>query len=138
MPSGRRHYRVTLTDALQAHEEALRFGGRPGILDLGRIEAAVARPYSGYHRSLASKAAALFEAIATNHGFVDGNKRTAIYVTYLLIRRSRHDFWPQEGDPGFTITLEDLAVAVAKGEMRLPEITAWFAKRIIRDTGEVW
>lgn len=136
MPRGRRHYRVTLADAFAAHEEALRFGGRPGVLDVGRIEAAIARPYSGYHRSLASKAAALFEAIATNHGFVDGNKRTAIYVTYLLIRRSHHDISQLESDAGLTIPLEDLALAVATGEKRLPEITAWFQQRIVFDPGD--
>jgi death-on-curing protein len=66
----------------------LQFGGLPGVLDVGRIEAAISRPYSGYLRPIASKAAALFEAITNNHGFTDGNKRTALLLTDLLIKRS--------------------------------------------------
>ena len=81
MPSGKRHYRVTMSDAHGAHDLALEYGGRPGVLDAGRIEAAINRPYSGYFRPIASKAAALFEAMANNHGFVDG-----ILLTDLLIK----------------------------------------------------
>jgi len=58
---------------------------------LSRIEAAIARPYSGYYRPLHKKATALIEALVMNHGFVDGNKRTAYYLLDLLIRQSGYD-----------------------------------------------
>lgn len=64
------HYLVTQT------------GGSHGVRDLGLLEAAVARPRASYggvdlYEDVFTKAAALFESIARNHPFVDGNKRTA-------------------------------------------------------------
>jgi death on curing protein len=49
LPSGRAHYRVTLADALEAHDAALaQSGGRRGILNLDALQSALGRPYSGY------------------------------------------------------------------------------------------
>jgi death-on-curing protein len=53
-----------------AHDYALsRYGGLPGIRDLGLIESALARPYSGYYRPIEKKAAALVHSLTLNHGF---------------------------------------------------------------------
>ncbi|MDE2227921.1 MAG: type II toxin-antitoxin system death-on-curing family toxin [Alphaproteobacteria bacterium] len=79
---------MKLADAVAAHDRALAFGGLPGVRDRGSIEAAIARPYSGYYRSIARKAAALTHSLALNHGFIDGNKRTALYVVNLFLRKS--------------------------------------------------
>ncbi|MGH8487600.1 MAG: Fic family protein [Gammaproteobacteria bacterium] len=59
-------------------------GGCPGILNRGLIESALARPYDGWHRLIHQKAAALVHSFVKNHGFADGNKRTALYVADLL------------------------------------------------------
>ena len=83
-----RHYRVTWSDALHQHDEALEDGGRPGILNEHAVRSALARPYHGYHRRIHEKAAALLHGIVSNHGFVDGNKRTGLYLIELLLRRS--------------------------------------------------
>ena len=119
------HYTVTFADALEAHERALKFGGRHGVVSVDAIKSAIGRPYSGYHESLSAKAAALLHAVVQNHGFVDGNKRTALLVTTLLIRRS-----------GYQLTLEpderfdDTIVAVASGDMSFEELGAWFEPRL--------
>ena len=89
MPRNRRHYRIALGDAIGAHERTINeFGGRPGIQDIGRVEAAIGRPYNGYYRAIYRKAAALIQSVAINHGFIDGNKRTALILFYLLIEKS--------------------------------------------------
>lgn len=120
------HYRVTLEDVLAAHADAMRFGGgRQGILNLGGIESAIARPYSGYHRSIESKAAAILHALIQNHGFVDGNKRTAWLVTDYMIRRSGYHFIPQQDEH-----LDDTVVAVASGKIDMPELILWFRQRL--------
>ena len=62
------HYRLTLADALTAHDEAMRYGGRDGISSLHLIESALARPYSGYHRPIAQKVAAVLHSMVGNHG----------------------------------------------------------------------
>ena len=68
--------------------------GTDGILDMGLVESALARP-----RNLASYSASdVFDLaaeygydIARNHGFVDGNKRTAYVVTLLFLVLNGHD-----------------------------------------------
>ena len=60
-------------------DNALKDGGDPGILNANALKSAIARPYHGYHRRIHKKAAALVHGIVSNHGFVDGNKRTALY-----------------------------------------------------------
>ena len=120
-----RHYRVTLSDVMAAHDEALSYGGRPGVLNLSGIQSAIGRPYSGYHRQIARKAAALLKSLAQNHGFVDGNKRTALLVTLLMIERC-----------GYLLTLaadewiDDVVVAVAEGKMDFDALVVWFAHRL--------
>jgi death-on-curing protein len=69
---------LTLEDALYIHAEQIRlFGGAAGVRDLGLIEAALLRPQTGYYATVLEQAAALWESLAMNHGFVDGNKRVA-------------------------------------------------------------
>lgn len=120
-----RHYRVTLADVLAAHDKALTYGGRAGTLSIDVIASAIGRPYSGYHRRIERKAAALLHALVRNHGFVDGNKRTALLVTDLLIRRS-----------GYTLALhaedrfDDVVVEIAEGRMDMEVVTAWFRERL--------
>lgn len=114
-----------MADAIRAHDEALTFGGREGISSLHLIASALARPYSGYHPSLASKAAALLHSMVGNHGFVDGNKRTAWLLTEILIERSGWHLAVPEDEP-----VDDLVVAVAAGEVAMPELVVWFRARL--------
>jgi death on curing protein len=122
-----RHYLVTLADVLAAHDEALTYGGRAGILNLSGIESAIGRPYSGYHRPIARKAAALLESLAQNHGFVDGNKRTALLVTLLMIERSGYNLGlaPEE-------RIDDIVVSVADHQLTFDDLVVWFEAHLSR------
>ena len=132
MPNGRRHYRLTLDDALAAHEQALRFGGLPGVVNLGSIESAIARPYSSYHRAIRSKAAALVESMAGNHGFTDGNKRTTLLLLNLLLERSGYRLTPSEGDGSIQKEVEYMILDVARKQLSFDDLVEWFRKRITR------
>jgi death-on-curing protein len=121
------HYRVTLADAMTAHDKALTFGGREGITSLHLIESAPGRPYSGHHRTIAAKAAALLESMVGNLGFVDGNKRTAWLLAELLVARSRHHLDIVEGE-----RIDDFVVSVAAGAMEFKEIEQWFRLRLVK------
>lgn len=69
---------LTLDEVLRIHEVLIEtFGGSPGVRDLGLIESALLRPQTGYYADIIEEAAALWESLAMNHGFVDGNKRVA-------------------------------------------------------------
>ena len=122
-----RHYRVTLVDVISAHDEALKYGGRAGILNLGSVQSAIGRPYSGYHRTIAQKAAALLESLARNHGFVDGNKRTALLATLLLLERSNYDLTLSQQE-----RIDDVVVTVADGLMAFDDLVLWFNLHLSR------
>lgn len=103
----------------------MRYCGREGVGSLHLIESALARPYSGYHRPIARKASAVLESMVNNHGFIDGNKRTAWLLTELLIERSGYELAIPPEEP-----IDDLVVAVASGAINFDELVAWFSERI--------
>jgi len=78
---------LTLDDILWIHEEQLRaYGGAPGIRDAGLLESALLRPQTGYYSDTVEEAAALWESLAMNHGFIDGNKRVAFASTVIFLQ----------------------------------------------------
>lgn len=62
--------------------------------------------------------------MVTNHGFSDGNKRTALYLVELLIQRSGYEL--VEEDP----VLVEKITGVAKGEIGYVELCEWFRNRL--------
>lgn len=77
---------ITLQEALHIHDVLLKsHGGAPGIRDRGLIEAAILRPQTGYYSDLVEEAAALWESLAMNHGFIDGNKRVAFACMEIFL-----------------------------------------------------
>ena len=46
---------------------------------------------------MSEKAAALLHSLVLNHGFIDGNKRTALLSLHLLLDRSGYEITPVEG-----------------------------------------
>ncbi|MGR3723392.1 type II toxin-antitoxin system death-on-curing family toxin [Abyssibius alkaniclasticus] len=122
----RRHYRVSVADALAAHDESLRHGGgRPGVSNLSNVQGALGRPFHGYHRSISEKSAALLHGMATSHGFADGNKRTSWIVTFVLIERSGYDLVLLDDD-----RIDDVVVDVVEGSMNEQELVKWFRARL--------
>jgi len=63
-----------------------RHGGAHGVRDAGALEAALFRPQSGYYGDVIAEAAALFESLAMNHPFIDGNKRIAFACVDVFLR----------------------------------------------------
>jgi death-on-curing protein len=105
-----------------------RHGGLDGVRDPGLIESALARPRNiaayGDHDA-ADLAAAYALGIAKNHGFLDGNKRTALVVALLFL-----------ADNGFDISVDQLDAvrlmeSVADGTMDESAAADWFRSRIV-------
>ena len=67
------------------------WGGLVGTRDRGALEAAAARPQTGYYSDVIEEAAALCESLLQNHPFVDGNKRTAITATGVFLRLNNYE-----------------------------------------------
>jgi death-on-curing protein len=77
----------TVAEAIEIHRQLIQeFGGSPGLRDQGRLEAAIFRPQVGYYSDLPEEAAALMESLASNHAFMDGNKRAAFAIADTFLR----------------------------------------------------
>lgn len=88
---------ITLDETLRIHAVLLAaFGGADGVRDLGLLESALLRPQTGYYADLVEEAAALWESLAMNHPFVDGNKRVAYAVTELFLQSNGLDILPDD------------------------------------------
>ncbi len=78
---------LTALEILALHQTLLdRYGGAPGIRDMGAVEAAAFRPQCGYYNDIVEEAAALLESLLINHPFMDGNKRTAFAACDVFLR----------------------------------------------------
>ena len=77
---------LTAIEVIAMHEDQIdRYGGARGLKDPGLLESALFRPQTGYYQGLFEEAAALWESLAQNHPFVDGNKRTAFAAMYTFL-----------------------------------------------------
>jgi death-on-curing protein len=77
---------ITMKEALHIHDALIKaHGGSPGVRDAGLIDSALLRPQSGYYGDLIEEAAALWESLAMNHGFIDGNKRVAFACMEIFL-----------------------------------------------------
>ncbi len=117
---------VGLNVVLAIHDRQLaEHGGPDGIRDLKAIESALARPLNlaAYGSpDIADLAAAYAYGLANNHGFIDGNKRTA-WVTarlFLADNGQRLQFDPLDA----IRTMED----VAGGRIREADLAGWFRR----------
>ena len=88
------------------------------------ILSAIARPYHGYHRFIHQKAAALLHGLVSNHGFVDGNKRTALYLVELMVQRSGYEFVEDD------LVIVETIMSVARGETSCEKLAEWFRERL--------
>ena len=76
---------------LALHSDLIReFGGTEGIRDEGLLESALAAPLQTFdgepvYPSLQAKAARLGFGLASNHPFVDGNKRIGAHVMLVFL-----------------------------------------------------
>jgi death-on-curing protein len=117
---------VTLPDVLAMHMVLIkRFGGSDGVRDMGSLESAVARPQSGYYKDVIESAAALFESLAINHPFIDGNKRVAFAATDVFLRINGYRF---------TLNSKEIYASMTKffdtGTFKLATIEPWLRKSV--------
>ena len=111
---------LTVIEVLAIHADQIdRYGGAQGVRDRGLLEAALYRPQTGYYADLIEEAAALWESLAQNHPFIDGNKRTAFAALFMFLALNGMAFEPTEVDATLTI------LQMAAGEMTDEEFTAW-------------
>lgn len=103
-------------------------GGLSGVRDSGALESAMARPQNsaayGDNPDAAALAAAYAYGLARNHGFVDGNKRTAWVLARLFLADNgcRLRFKPPDA--------VRLMESVAAGKLTEEQVADWFRRRM--------
>jgi death-on-curing protein len=112
------------------HDDQLnQHGGLPGGRDEGAVESALARPKHlqryGDDPSVARLAAAYGVGLARNHGYRDGNKRTAFMAMYVFLRLNGRRIDAKEA------VVVDLMKAVAQGDCDEEELAAWLEEHTI-------
>lgn len=124
---------VSKEAALAAHERQLsEHGGLPGIRDEGLLESALAKPqnvffYSDSPVDMPRLAASYAYGLATNHPFLDGNKRTALVVSRLFLRLNGYNLVTSQEDKYETI------IALASGKLDEEKLTEWLQKNTVKE-----
>jgi len=111
-------------EVVAIHELQLeQHGGLSGLRDAGALESALALPRHQWHYKAADSvvacAAAYGFAIAKNHAFSDGNKRTAFQTMFVFLALNGVDLVASE--PDAVITMLDIAT----GEMDEAALAGW-------------
>jgi death-on-curing protein len=121
-----RYTYLTVAEAIEMHRQLIdEFGGIHGLRDQGLLEAAIFRPQNGYYGDLIHEAAALMESLASNHAFLDGNKRISLAATDTFLRIN-----------GLYLELETIAAhkfiteSITKREFRISQIQEWLAAHV--------
>jgi death on curing protein len=123
---------LTVAEVLAMHADLIeRYGGVHGIRDAGLLEAALYRPQTGYYAGVIEEAAALWESLAQNHAFVDGNKRTAFAATYtfLAINGARLTADAQE-------TYNFVAGLYETNQFSFDKLVSWLRNHVTQETPE--
>ncbi len=121
---------LTLDEVIALHADQIeRYGGRPGIRDLGLLQSALGTPSATFegrflHEDLHEMAAAHLFHIVRNHPFVDGNKRVGLMVllAFLGLNSRRLDANAQE--------VEELVLGIARGRVSKAEAAVFVQQHL--------
>jgi death-on-curing protein len=120
---------LKLDEVLEIHRDQIeRYGGTLGVRDMGLLHSALAMPEAGmggqyFHADPLEMAAAYAFHIATNHPFVDGNKRVAAMAAFAFLRLNDLTI-----EAGSLSPFEQMILAVASGRATKADAAAFFRK----------
>lgn len=121
---------ITKSALLILHDRSIALhGGAPGLRDEGLLESALARPENRFHyegvEETSALAATYLVALASNHPFVDGNKRAAFLGAGLFLRLNGRRLVAAQADAVRTV------LAVAAGARDIDALAEWVRSRSI-------
>ncbi len=117
---------LSLAEVIEIHRDQIdRYGGSPGIRDMGLLLSALAVPAATFggsflHTDLFEMAAAYLFHIVRNHPFVDGNKRTGAVAALVFF--SLNDIEIEADEDSF----EKMVLAVTASLADKRAVTAFF------------
>lgn len=119
---------LELGEIFLIHEDQLeRYGGSPGIRDIGILQSAIAMPRAGIadrylHEDVFEMAAAYMYYVVRDHPFVDGNKRTGAVAALVFLEMNDIEILVDEEE------LESTVRSVAEGNTTKDEIAMFFRR----------
>lgn len=113
---------------MAAHEEQLaEHGGPAGVRDMALLTSALGRPQhrAAYESPDAATLAASYAfAIARNHPFVDGNKRTALVALEVFLELNGFELHASDEECVLTM------LALASGDLEEDALAHWIRERV--------
>jgi len=103
-------------------------GGEYGVRDYNLLASALAWPINLWlyeeAEGLTALAAAYGYGLASNHGFIDGNKRVAFMAMYIFLGLNGYEIEATEP------AVVDLMFGVADGSVSEQQLTAWLQEHV--------
>ena len=121
---------VTADDVIALHSRMIqRSGGMDGLRDRALLEAAVAAPLQSFgdrdlYPTVREKAARLGYGLASNHAFLDGNKRIGALMVQLILKWNGYELRLQTGE------LSDAFISIASGTMGEQRLYNWICEHL--------
>ena len=121
---------VTAEDVILIHSRIIQTtGGIEGLRDRAGLEAAIAAPLQSFggedlFTSDIEKIARIGFGLASNHAFLDGNKRIGAMMTQLLLEWNGYQLRLKQGE------LADMFIAIADGTSNEQDLLNWIQEHI--------
>ena len=121
---------ISAEDVILVHSRVIEgSGGLDGLRDRDGLEAAVSAPMQTFdgkelYPTDLEKIARLGFGLASNHAFVDGNKRIGAMMTQLLLKWNGYDLTLRSGE------LADMFIAIAAGTAKEKDLLDWISKHL--------
>ena len=124
---------LSLGEVIEIHQDQIeRYGGHPGIRDIGLLQSVLAMPAAGFggrflHTDIFEMAAAYLFHIIQNHPFIDGNKRTGVVSSLVFLSLNSVEIEADEEE------FEKTVLAVAEGKFHKAVVAEFFRKNFVLD-----
>ena len=121
---------ISAEDVILIHSRVIEgSGGLDGLRDRNGLEAAVSAPMQTFdgkelYPTDLEKIARLGFGLASNHAFVDGNKRIGAMMTQLLLKWNGYDLTLHTGE------LADMFIAIADGTAKEKDLLDWIHRHL--------
>ena len=121
---------ITVEDAIMIHNCIIEAtGGVDGLRDRAGLEAAVSAPLQSFggvdlFPSKIEKIARVGFGLASNHAFLDGNKRIGAMMTQLILKWNGYQLDLKQGE------LADMFIAIADGKKTEQDLLLWIQSHI--------
>ena len=121
---------ISAEDVILIHSRVIEgSGGLDGLRDRDGLEAAVSAPMQTFdgkdlYPTDIEKIARLGFGLASNHAFVDGNKRIGAMMTQLLLKWNGYDLTLRSGE------LAEMFIAIADGTAKEKDLLDWITRHL--------